>query len=103
VIKIPKQHSVCHSNCLLAHIPRFGIIDCTKVVKFGLLLSIIITIRVPGKMLDADTTNGNKKLQFKYDIHPKKSGTYCLNVYPEITQSRHNITVLCNMKFNDKE
>jgi len=41
----------------MAHTPRFGIIDCTKVVKLGLLLSII---RVPGKMLDADTTNGNK-------------------------------------------
>jgi len=36
---------------------KIGIIDCTKVVKLGLLLSIV---RVPGKMLDADTTNGNK-------------------------------------------
>ena len=38
-----------------------------------------------------------QKLQFKYDIHPKKSGTYGLNVYPEITQSRHNITQCCAM------
>jgi len=45
-----------------------------------------------------------QELQFKYDIHPKKSGTFCLNVYPEITHSRHNIThtVLCNVKFSDK-
>jgi hypothetical protein len=37
----------------MAYTPRFDITDCTKVVKFGLLLSII---SVPGKILDADTT-----------------------------------------------
>jgi hypothetical protein len=37
----------------MAHTPKLGIIDCTKVVKLGLLQSIIM---VSGKMLDADTT-----------------------------------------------
>jgi hypothetical protein len=52
-VKIPEQHFVGHSNCFMAHTPRLDITDCTKVVKLGLLLSII---RVPGKMLDADIT-----------------------------------------------
>jgi hypothetical protein len=79
----------------MAHAPRFDITNCTKVVKLGLLLSII---RVPEKMLDADIEIEIKqKLQFKYDIHPKATGIYCLNVYHEITQTSHNTTQCCAM------
>jgi len=86
----------------MAYTPRFDITDCTKVVKFGLLLSII---SVPGKILDADTTIWNKtkitiqiwqSLKDKWNLHLK-----CMS-WDNSEQAKYNI-VLCNVKFSDKE